>query len=183
MLLRDAIPNLINKDEYLKIWFSHSYDQQLQPYQGSDLSMSEKDQKHKILVRILKDLQKLKTAKTKPMRRSVLKQLLLLDISREDVDKSVFLEYINDNPNTSLLENQIVRQKKSEAKSKKSKSSYYEQDIDLHITSSSTGYDEIIKSSLQRLFKRKDADTFLNELQEYFDVTQLNKIFARVRLT
>lgn len=35
----------------------------------------------------MKDLDHLKTAKTKSMKRNILKELLLLDISREDVDK------------------------------------------------------------------------------------------------
>lgn len=26
MHLKDAIPALVNKDEYLRLWFSHSYD-------------------------------------------------------------------------------------------------------------------------------------------------------------
>lgn len=87
MQLKDAIPAVINKDQYLKVWFSHSYEELLQPFTKTDLTISEKDQKRKILMKILKDLEQLKTAKTKSMRRNILKELLLLDISREDVDK------------------------------------------------------------------------------------------------
>lgn len=54
--LRDAIPNLVNKDEYLKVWFAHSYDEKLQPYKGVELSISEKDEKRQILLQILKEL-------------------------------------------------------------------------------------------------------------------------------
>lgn len=87
MHLKDAVPELINKDQYLKVWFAHSYEELLQPYTKNDLTISEKDEKRKLLIKILKDLEQLKTAKTKSMRRNILKELLLLDISREDVDK------------------------------------------------------------------------------------------------
>jgi hypothetical protein len=40
MSLKDAIPSLINKDEYLRVWFSHSYDEKLQPFKKSDLTIS-----------------------------------------------------------------------------------------------------------------------------------------------
>ena len=125
----------------------------------------------------------MKTAKTKSMKRSVLKELLLLDISREDVDKAVFLEYIKDNPNSSSFENQKVRERKFEAKSKKSKVAYYEDNIDLHLPSTSTGEDQIIKDSLERLFKKPDASATLNELQEYFEITLLNKLYAVAKLS
>jgi hypothetical protein len=29
LLLKDAIPGLINKQQYLRVWFSHSYHQKL----------------------------------------------------------------------------------------------------------------------------------------------------------
>lgn len=56
MQLKDAIPGLINKDEYLRVWFAYSYDQLLEPYKKTDLTISEKDEKRKVLVKILKDL-------------------------------------------------------------------------------------------------------------------------------
>lgn len=43
MHLKDAIPGIINKDEYLRVWFSHSYDEELQKFQKGELTISEKD--------------------------------------------------------------------------------------------------------------------------------------------
>jgi hypothetical protein len=69
------------------------------------------------------------------------------------------LEYIKDNPNSSSFENQKVKQKKYEAKSKKA--TYYDDDIDLFVQSTPTNDDKIIKDSLERLFKKDDAAKIL----------------------
>lgn len=101
MHLKDAISGLINKDDYLRVWFSYNYDEELQKYQREDLTISQKDEKRKVLLKILKDLNELKTSKTKQMQRNILRELLLLDISREDVDKAIFLQYLQENPTSS----------------------------------------------------------------------------------
>lgn len=73
MMLKDAIPGLINKDEYLQVWFSHNYDEHLLIFQKQDLTISEKDEKRKLMLKIMKDLDHLKTTKTKAMRRKMLR--------------------------------------------------------------------------------------------------------------
>jgi hypothetical protein len=40
MHLKDAISGLINKDDYLRVWFSYNYDEELQKYQREDLTIS-----------------------------------------------------------------------------------------------------------------------------------------------
>ena len=65
ILLKDVIPSLTNNDQYLKIWFAYNYYEQLEPYMKIDLSISEKDEKRKVLLFILDDLKNLKTNKTK----------------------------------------------------------------------------------------------------------------------
>lgn len=107
--LREAIPSLINKDEYLRVWFSSNYNDELELFSKQDLSISEKDEKRKVLLKILKELDELKTSKTKSMKRNITKELLLLDISREDVDKNIFLQYVKDNPVSSSYEKQKFR--------------------------------------------------------------------------
>lgn len=52
-----------------------------------------------------------------------------------------------------------MKQKKYEAKSKKA--TYYDDDIDLFVQSTPTNDDQIIKDSLERLFKKDDAAKIL----------------------
>lgn len=56
-----------------------------------ELTISEKDEKRALLLKILADLDQLKTSKTKSMKNAILKELVILDISREDVDKNIFI--------------------------------------------------------------------------------------------
>lgn len=79
----------------------------------------------------------------------------MLDVSREEVEKALFIEYMKDNPNSNSFENQKVRTKKYEAKSK---ANYYQDDIDLNIGTCPTGDDELIKNCLERLFKKSKAE-------------------------
>lgn len=106
----------------------------------------------------------------------------MLDISREDVDKDVFVEYIKDNPTSSSFENQKVKERKIEYKSKKSKVAYFEENIDLCLPSTSTNEDQIIKDSLECLFRKPNAGATLLELQEYFEISLLNKLYAIAKL-
>lgn len=89
--LLEAIPSLVNKDNYLEVWLKHSYCADAEQFAKQDLTISEKDEKRKSILKILKDLEALNTTKTKSMRRAILRELLVLDISREEVDKAVFL--------------------------------------------------------------------------------------------
>ncbi len=50
------------------------------------------------------------------------------------------------------------------------------------IESSSSGVDDIIKQSIEILFKRSDADKILIELEEFFETSKLNKIYATCKL-
>lgn len=120
MLLGETIPGLLNKDEYIKVWFAHNFQELLEPFEKTDLSISEKDEKRKVLLKVIDSIDQFKTSKTKAMKNEILKQLLQLDVSREDVDKRLFIEYIKNNPNSNSYENQKTRQKKYEAKSKSS---------------------------------------------------------------
>ena len=58
------------------------------------------------------------------MSRELTRELLKLDVSREDVDKNMFIEYVKNNPNSCSFENQNVRQMKTQAKSKSKSISY-----------------------------------------------------------
>lgn len=183
MHLKDAIPAIVNKDEYLRAWFAHSYEEELQKFSKSELTISEKDEKRKVLLKILKDLESLKTARTKSMQRNVLREILELDISRDEADKALFLQYLKDNPVSSSFEKQKVREQKYQKYQNKKEYAMEDMDINLGLQSRSTGEDDIVKETIQRLFKKGDAEKTLKELEEYFDSAKLNKIYAFVKLS
>lgn len=104
-----------------------------------------------------------------------------MDISREDVDKAVFLEYIKDSSDSSSYEKQVFREKKSKSKSKNS----YNQNFDIMLPSppSNTVEDDIIRKSIENLFRNSDPEKLLSELEEFFDIVKLNKIYAEYKIT
>lgn len=81
MALKDEIKGLVNQNQYLKVWVSYNYEEQLQKYVGRSLTLSEKNEKKKMLENVLIELTKLNTSKTKPIEKAVLRELLILDIS------------------------------------------------------------------------------------------------------
>lgn len=94
------------------------------------------------------------------MKNEILKQLLQLDVSREDVDKKLFIEYVNNNPNSNSYYNQSTRQKKYEAKSK---SSYVQESVDMFISpqQGTSRDDELIKNCVELLFKQSKVEDTL----------------------
>lgn len=98
-LLEKYLPDVKYRDRYLEIWFRLNFEEELANYAQGNLTISEKDEKRKLLVRVLKEVQSMETIKLKRVEGNLMKEILVLDLEREDVHKETFFEFLeNESP-------------------------------------------------------------------------------------
>lgn len=74
----------------MRSWFVLQFEEELQNFTKPDLTISEKDELRNLFLKILKSVEELRTPKVKPIRVNTLRQLIALDIWREETGKECF---------------------------------------------------------------------------------------------
>lgn len=84
---------------------------------------------------------------------------------------------MKDSPDSSSYEKQNFREKKN-----KSKVEQYNRNMDRMVPSrlqnSSSSEDDIIRQSIEILFRNSNGEKLISELEEFFETAKLNKIYA-----
>ena len=95
--LRKEFPSLNNHRTYLEMKFDYLFSVRFKKISNADMSLSLYDEKKNLLLEMIKEIKRLDTRRLKEFEEDLEKEILVVDLLREDVNVKLFLEFVEKN--------------------------------------------------------------------------------------
>ena len=160
--LRKEFPSLNNHRTYLEMKFDYQFSVRFNKFPSKDMSLSLYDEKKNLLLEMIEEIRRLDTRRLKEFEEDLEKEILVVDLLKEDVNEKLFLEYVEKNLTTFSNEEQ--------RKKLKNKKALVDQ---LHLSFNLEGRNwnsnRLVEKYIEQLFKQNSERQIVERLKVYFE--------------
>ena len=173
--LRGEIPSLNNHRTYLEMKFDYLFGVRFSKFQNADMSLSAYDEKRTLLWEMIEEIKKLGTKRLMDFEEELEKEVLVVDLLREDVKEKLFVEFVEKNMTNFSNEEQRKRLKNKKVVPDQIRLSF-------NLTCRNWNSSQLVEKYIERLFRQNSERDIVERLKEYFEAEYLEKMFVRVKL-
>ena len=173
--LKVEIPNLVNHATYLKSVFNAKFAERFEVYRKPELTISEKDEKRKLLFELKGEIETMDSKRLLDYKDKLEKEILVLDISRENIEEELFFSFIEKNLTSLANEKQqkLLRGKKGLAD---------QVELDFELACRHWDNNELAREYIKRLIGKNEDMRIVEKLKNYFQQEVIDKTYVRVKL-